>query len=167
MTATPDGLVFSAAVHQTRPAAHDNLHMQNTQTHNDRFTALVPGLRKGKLPLYGARGDIRGRHADNPAGRDSNQTSQRPASLTPHFYAGCPSCCNPPNLSWFRTGTKYAGLVTQWLGTRATQTIKYDHQHHCHRFNSGFPGKPGLARNTTHDIVSILWCSAKGVRKSA
>jgi len=33
-----------------------------------------------------------------------------------------------------------SGLVNQWLGTRATQTIKYDHQHHCHHFNSGFPG---------------------------
>ena len=24
---------------------------------------------------------------------------------SPHFYAGCPSCCNPPNLSWLMTGT--------------------------------------------------------------
>jgi len=22
-----------------------------------------------------------------------------------HFYTGCPSCCNPPNLSWLETGT--------------------------------------------------------------
>jgi len=34
-----------------------------------------------------------------------------------HFYAGCPSCRNPPNLSWLGTGTKYAGLHTQWLAT--------------------------------------------------
>jgi len=27
-----------------------------------------------------------------------------------HFYAGCPSWHNPPNLSWLGTGTKYAGL---------------------------------------------------------
>ena len=33
-----------------------------------------------------------------------------------HFYAGCPSWYNPPNLSWLGTGTKYAGLHTWWLG---------------------------------------------------
>jgi len=32
-----------------------------------------------------------------------------------HFYAGCPSCCNPPTLSWLGTGTKYAGLHTRWM----------------------------------------------------
>jgi len=32
-----------------------------------------------------------------------------------HFYAGCPSLHNPPNLSWLGTGTKYAGLHIQWL----------------------------------------------------
>jgi len=32
-----------------------------------------------------------------------------------HFYARCPSWHNPPNLSWLGTGTKYAGLHTQWL----------------------------------------------------
>jgi len=35
---------------------------------------------------------------------------------THHFYAGCPSWHNPPNLSWLGTGTKYAGLHTWWLG---------------------------------------------------
>ena len=34
----------------------------------------------------------------------------------PNFYAGCPSCHNPPTLSWLGTGTKYAGLHTQWRG---------------------------------------------------
>jgi len=24
----------------------------------------------------------------------------------PYFYVECPSCCNPPNLSWFETGTE-------------------------------------------------------------
>jgi len=33
-----------------------------------------------------------------------------------YFYAGCPSCRNPPNLSWLGTCTKYADLHTQWLG---------------------------------------------------
>jgi len=33
-----------------------------------------------------------------------------------HFYAGCPSCHNPPTLSSLEIGTRYAGLHTQWLG---------------------------------------------------
>jgi len=32
------------------------------------------------------------------------QLGQRPTSIIPHFYVGCPSCCNPPNLSWLGTG---------------------------------------------------------------
>jgi len=39
-----------------------------------------------------------------------------PPPSSPYFCAGCPSCCNPPNLSWLGTGTKYDGLHTQWLG---------------------------------------------------
>jgi len=67
--------------------------------------------------LYGARGDIRRRHTDNPAGRHSIRTNQWPTSLIPHFYIGCPSCCNSSNLSWLWTSTEYAGLHTQWLGS--------------------------------------------------
>jgi len=37
-----------------------------------------------------------------------------PTSIIPPFYTGCPSCRNPPNLSWLETGTKYAVLHTQW-----------------------------------------------------
>ena len=74
--------------------------------------------KKSSSGPYGASGDTRGRHTDNPAGRHSIPASQRPTSLVPppHFYAGCPSCCNPPNLSWLGTGTEYAGLHAQWLG---------------------------------------------------
>jgi len=37
--------------------------------------------------------------------------------LSSNFYAGCPSCRNPPTLYWLGgTGTKYAGLHTQWRG---------------------------------------------------
>ena len=46
-----------------------------------------------------------------PSGLISN-----PPPSSPHFYAGFPSCCNPPNIYWLGTGTKYAGLHTQWLG---------------------------------------------------
>jgi len=45
------------------------------------------------------------------------QTNWCPRLCHPHhFYARCPSWHNPPNLSWFGTGTKYAGLHTRWLG---------------------------------------------------
>jgi len=33
-----------------------------------------------------------------------------------HFYTGCPSLHNPPNLSCLGTGTKYAGLHTRLPG---------------------------------------------------
>jgi len=56
--------------------------------------------------------------ADIPAIRvgssPSALISDPPSS--PHFYAGCPSCRNPPTLSWLGTGTKYIGLHTQWHG---------------------------------------------------
>jgi len=44
-----------------------------------------------------------------------------PPPSSPHFYARCPSCCNPPTLSWLRTGAKYAGLHTQWRGYELTK----------------------------------------------
>ena len=83
--------------------------------------------------LYGARGDIRGRHTDNPAGHHSIRTNEWPTSLMPHFYVGCPSCCNPPNLSGLGTGTKYAGLHTEWLGVRhwASRWMKSVTPGHC------------------------------------
>jgi len=54
---------------------------------------------------HGARGDIRGRHTDNSCGCHSIGTNQQPISAIPHFYAGCRSCHNPPNLSWLGAGT--------------------------------------------------------------
>ena len=42
------------------------------------------------------------------------QTNWCPHLCHPHhFYDGCPSCHNPPNLSCLGAGTKYAGLVTR------------------------------------------------------
>jgi len=40
--------------------------------------------------------------------------NQRPTFIIRHFYAESPSCRNPPTLFWLGTGTKYAGLHTQW-----------------------------------------------------
>jgi len=56
----------------------------------------------------------RGRHTDHPAGRHSIRTDHCPPPLSPIDYATCLSCRNPPTLSWLGTGTKYAGLHTQW-----------------------------------------------------
>jgi len=45
------------------------------------------------------------------------QTNWCPHLCRPHhFYAGCPSLHNPPNLSWLGTGTKYSGLHIRWPG---------------------------------------------------
>jgi len=52
------------------------------------------------------------------------QTNWCPHFCHPHhFYAGCPSLHNPRNLSWLGTGTKYAGLHTQWLGFHYTGVV--------------------------------------------
>ena len=79
-------------------------------------TRLSRCQKKSSSGLYGTGEDIRGRHTNNPAGCYSIRTNQRPTSLFPHFYARCPSCRYPPNLSWLGTGTKYVGLHTQWRG---------------------------------------------------
>jgi len=97
------------------------LHM-HTHTHPfygdfSGTTQLSRCQKKASSGLYGAREDNRGRHTNNPAGRHSIWTNQRPTFLIPHFYVGCPSCHNPPNLSCLGTGTRYAGLHTQWLGS--------------------------------------------------
>jgi len=85
------------------------VHLQRT-THRAVLQPFFLGLsrwasarRNLLLDFNGAREDNRHRHrhTDHPAGRHSIQTNQRPTSVTsPHFYAGCPSCCNPPTLSW-------------------------------------------------------------------
>jgi len=49
-----------------------------------------------------------------------SRPSMPPPPSSPQFYAKCPSCRNPPNLSWLGTGTKYAGLYTMH-----TCTAKY------------------------------------------
>jgi len=79
-------------------------------------TTLVNRCQKKSSGLFGAMGDIRGRHTDSPARRHSVWTNQQPISLIPHFYAECPFCRSPPNLCWLGTGTKYAGLHSQRLG---------------------------------------------------
>jgi len=94
-------------------------------THS-HFTALFLWLSGKPVPEeeIWCKEDNKGRHTDNLAGCHSTQTNQQPISIIPHFYAGCPSCRNPPNLSWLGTGTKYAGLHIQWLGCRVIRHVQ-------------------------------------------
>jgi len=98
---------------------HGYLHAKHTHTHC-HFTVLCPdypewaGTRRDWCQeslfwiLRGVRKIIEAN--DNPAGCHSIGTIEAPISVIPQFYAGCPSCRSPPNLSWLGTGTKYAGL---------------------------------------------------------
>jgi len=91
----------------------------HTHTHNC-FTAFFSGTTRMSRCLllhFIVQGKIT--KADTPTIQlgvtPSGLISDRPPS-SPHFYVGCPSCCNPPNLYCLGTGTKYAGLHTQWHG---------------------------------------------------
>jgi len=82
------------------------------------FTALSPGLprwasaRRNLLLDFMVQGERS--KADTviiwlgttPSGLISDPP---PSSL--HFYAWCPSCCNPPTLSWLATGTLICWLA--------------------------------------------------------
>jgi len=62
--------------------------------------------------------------AEAPSSRMDCQTNWCPHLCHPHhFYARCPFWRNPPNLFWFGTGTKYAGLHAQWLGCVHTKAV--------------------------------------------
>ena len=73
--------------------------------------ALFPGLsgwagarRKSSSGLYGTRGDIRGKHTNNPALRHFIQTNQWPTSLIPPFLCRKPFVPQPSQfiLAWDR-----------------------------------------------------------------
>ena len=73
-------------------------------THTQPFYSPFSGTtwvsqfqKKSSSGLYDAR---EGRYTNIQAGCYSIQTNQRPTFLIPPFCATCPSCCNPPNLSW-------------------------------------------------------------------
>jgi len=79
--------------------------------------------KKCSCGLYGAR-EIT--EADTPTirlGASASGLISYPPPSSPHFHARCPSCCNPPDLSWLGAGTKYAGLHTQWLGCCGYYTL--------------------------------------------
>jgi len=75
----------------------------NNYTHTqNHFMAVFPGLlgwpgvrKNTSSGLYGARGDIRGRHSHNPDGCHSIQTNQWPTSLIPPFLHQMPFLPQP------------------------------------------------------------------------
>ena len=111
--------------------AHAHAHARthpHTRTHThtytrNRFMALFPGptrwtgARRNKLLLdVMVQGKIT--EADIPTiqlGATPSKLISDPPPSSPHFYAGCPSCHNPPTLSWLGSRTKQAGLHAQWF----------------------------------------------------
>ena len=94
--------------------------------HHNYFTALFPGpsglagVRRKLLLDFMVLGRItRGRHTDSLGWRHSIRTNQQSTSINPllHFYAGCPSCRNPTNLSSLGTGTGicWIAYTLPWL----------------------------------------------------
>jgi len=92
---------------------------RNTHIHTTVYS-LFPrlprwaGARRNLLLDFMVQGKIT--EADTPTiqmGDIASGLISDPPPSSPYFYARCPSCHNPPNLSWLVTGTKYAGLHTQ------------------------------------------------------
>jgi len=52
-----------------------------------------------------------GRRTASPGGCHPIQTNGALTPIIPPFYTGCPSCCNPPNLSLLGTGTDLCWLA--------------------------------------------------------
>jgi len=76
-----------------------------------------PVTEKSSSGLYGARGDIRGRHTDNPAGCHSIWTSQWPTSLIPQFLRWMPFLSQPCQfiLAWDRHQVCWIAYPVAWL----------------------------------------------------
>jgi len=94
--------------------------VSHTHTHN-HFTALFPGL-PGWAGAVRNLLDFMVQREMSEADTLTIQLGIIPSGLisdsppsSPIFCARCPSCGNPPNLSWLGTGTKYIGLHTKWL----------------------------------------------------
>jgi len=126
----PDGLPIT----QPTVSKHWRKLTALTHTHNC-FTALFLGLPDEPVPeksssgLYGTRGDIRGRHTNNPAGRHSIRTNQWPISSSPFLLPDSlppatlpiyPGLGQAPNM----LACILRGLVhTQWLGAMESHSL--------------------------------------------
>jgi len=114
--------VSSRAVAETIGSTHCTYH--GTMARHPLSTSCII---THHLPDFMVQGKIT--EADAPTIRLGATPSKL---LVPHlhlFYAKCPLCLNPPNLSWLRTGTYWcwlANLVAWFLKTqkgRKSQTI--------------------------------------------
>ena len=97
-----------------------------------RTTRVGRCPKKSSSGLYGARGDIKGRHTDNPARRHSIRTNQRPISLIPLLLCRMPFLSQPSHfiLAWDRH-------QICWLAYPMTNLLTTPHHS---RFTALFPG---------------------------
>jgi len=63
-----------------------------------RTTQVSQCQKKSSFGLYGANGDIRGRHTDHPAGFHSIRTNQQPTSIIPPFVCRIPFLPQPSQI---------------------------------------------------------------------
>jgi len=106
--------------HKLQPTSGKLRVKMHMQTHS-HFTTLSPGLsgwasaRRNLLLDFVVQGKIT--EAYTPTiwlGATPSRLISNPRPSSPHFLARCPSCHSPSTSSWLGTGTKYAGLHTQW-----------------------------------------------------
>ena len=70
---------------------------------------------------------------DTPAvelGATPSKLVSDPPPSFPHFYAGCPLCCNPPNLFWLGTCTGICWIayaVTWWKKSKSKSIRGFAH----------------------------------------
>jgi len=82
-----------------------------------------------------------------------------PPPSSPHFYAKCPSCRNPPTLSWLGTGTKYAGLRIQWRGFTSHSTQNKSLQRRSYSQSLGLVWKKLNLTQQKHTFANQKKCT--------
>jgi len=95
-------------------------------------TTRVSQCQKKSSGLYGARED---KYADNPAGRHSIRTNQRPTSIVPPFLHEMPFLPEPSQfiLAWYRHQVCWLAYRVAWLrhtwAQTHTDTNTHRHKH--------------------------------------
>jgi len=126
----------------------------------NRFTALFPGppgwagARRKLLLDFMVLGRMTRITTDNPGGCHSIWISQQSTYISlPIFYAVCPSCRNPPNLSWLGTDT---GIC--WIAYPVSASVNLPLHHKVQGFFSG-AGSSEWSRKKAHKTV-VVCCGA-------